>query len=442
MSAVPPQEIEDPQQDDRGLLALLVVALLLGSALRFAWGADIEYKQDERYTTESALGLGGKSPWPALGMPSSAGPRNAGMSVWVFSALARLTGAGDPIGLARSVEGLNVLALAVLAGFAWRAVPRDQRAIWAWAIALAAVSPTEVIHSRKIWAQSVLPLFSALNWIGWWYRRTPAGAFCWGLIGAFTGQIHMSGFIFTAALMLWTLAFDRTDPSPIRWRYWAAGTLVGALPMIPWAIYLVQSAGTRPKGGTDDIVSVKINDIIKLRYWLLWAGKPFGADIVFSLKRAPFVDFLRSPAVAGRATYAALATYAVLGIVLMRAVVAFGRELSRARPSALRRLWSTGSNLSLLMGASFWGYGTLITLAPNPVHTFYCIITFPGPYLWLPALLLGGVVARVTGRRMLLVTFCASALLSFLFLLHVHRSGGIPGSDFGVPYGRQIGLSQ
>src|SRR5437868_8153218 len=67
--------------------AFVVAALVLGAFLRFAWLADMEYKGDERWTFERTQHVPGVDPWPALGMPSSVGLLNPGLSLWVFVVL-------------------------------------------------------------------------------------------------------------------------------------------------------------------------------------------------------------------------------------------------------------------------------------------------------------------------------------------------------------------
>ncbi len=71
------------------IFAGLFIAILLGAFLRTIWGDDIEYKDDERFTFEHSQAIGASDPWPWTGMPMSLGPPNPGLSVWVFSGLAR-----------------------------------------------------------------------------------------------------------------------------------------------------------------------------------------------------------------------------------------------------------------------------------------------------------------------------------------------------------------
>src|SRR5262249_47746474 len=129
----------------------LLTALLLGGVLRLLWGQDIEFKEDEAWTFDRTQRVGDAEPCPWVGMPSSAGFPNPGMSLWVFLVLGKVTAAQDPVDLARAVQILNVTALACLVLFILRAVPRPEREAWLWAAALAALNPLSVLAQRKIW---------------------------------------------------------------------------------------------------------------------------------------------------------------------------------------------------------------------------------------------------------------------------------------------------
>src|SRR5882724_4195267 len=84
------------------------LALALGIVLRLAWGTDIEWKGDEIWTFTQAHALCAGAPWPAIGMPTSLGSPNPGMSLWVFVPLACVT--ETPTGLAQAVALTNCAA--------------------------------------------------------------------------------------------------------------------------------------------------------------------------------------------------------------------------------------------------------------------------------------------------------------------------------------------
>jgi len=208
--------------------ALLACALACGIVLRLLWPADMEWKADEQRMFAWASAIGVTEPWPQVGMASGVAVPNPGLSVWLFVPLARVT--RDPVALAQLVQFVNVLALIGFAIFgASRAFSAPARELWFAGVALMSVNPIAVVLARKIWAQSLLPLFGLATLAAHASRASWAGAFVWGLAGALTGQIHMSGFFLQAALAIWTW-FTDTAPGRTRWRAWVAGSALGGLP--------------------------------------------------------------------------------------------------------------------------------------------------------------------------------------------------------------------
>ena len=422
------------------------VAVLLGAVLRLSWGWDIEYKADEQYTTDAALGLGNQAPWPPLGMESSVHIRNPGMSIWVFSALARIFDAHDPVGLARGVQFANVAALVILLWFALCLVPREEREYWLWATALAALCPVEILYDRKIWAQSVFPIFAMLTWIAWWYRRRPVGALLWGLIGAILGQIQMGGFFFGAALALWTALFGRPGKGRVLWEYWFVGSLLGMIPLVPWLEYLWSLGQTRVgnEGGLEHLVSL-LNDpkvSIGLRFWVYWLGFPFGLNLSHSLGRKHFIDFLRYPVVVDRPTYGVLLIYLVSGLVGVRILFGTIRALWRERERWQTLFLGLESESAFMTSCAFFGYGLLFATSSLGVAPHYLIIVFPMQYVWLSRLALGGgpsPTRPALGRELLLTLCIAEFLMSVLFLYYIHVNGGAPHGDYGLSYRAQYG---
>jgi hypothetical protein len=420
------------------------VALLLGAVLRLSWGWDIEYKSDEHYSTEAALGLGNKVRWPRLGMISSVGIRNPGMSVWVFSTLAQICGARGPVGLARGVQVANITALVVMLWFALSLVPTQERELWLWATALAALCPVEVLYDRKIWAQSLFPLVCMFNWIAWWHRRRPVGALAWGLIGAILGQIQMSGFFFGAALVLWTTLFGRAREGRVCWGPWFAGSLLGMIALVPWLQYLWSLNPTGLVGGGDwgqhafSQAAAKL--LTLLQFWVFWVGFPLGWNLLFSLGGKHFIDFLAYPVIADRPTYGVLFFYVLTGLVGVRILHGSLRTLWGKRGRWKTPFNGISSECALMISAAFYGYGLLLAISPLSVYPHYVIVVFPMQYVGLSWLVLGreaNSIGRGTGRVLLLSLCIAEFLMSVLFLYYIHINGGAPDGDYGHSYGVQ-----
>src|SRR5205085_8039383 len=133
----------------------------------------------------------------------------------------------DPLSMNRVVEILNVIALLGFLLFILKRVNADERTIWLWGLALAAVNPLAVIFSRKIWAQDILPIITLIIIVSNANRHKRWGAFLWGLFGALLGQIHMSGFFFAAGLFVFTVLHDHFNKIKFRWTYWIVGAILG-----------------------------------------------------------------------------------------------------------------------------------------------------------------------------------------------------------------------
>jgi hypothetical protein len=419
-----------PPISARTLGWITLAAVLCGCWLRLAWPLEIEYKADEVYMFEHSQRIGMSEPWPVLGMRSGAGGvRNPGLSVWFFAGLARLTGATTPVELSRAVQGLNCLALGALALFA-RRFTGDERRAWLWALCFAALAPTAILVQRKMWAQSVLPLLCMVLLAAWWRRRTFFGALAWAALALLIGQIHMTGFIFFAALTLWTLAFRRNT---MDWRGWAVGTLLGGLTALPWlqaALLDPQHAGKAPR----------LFHVFNLEYWRLWLTDGIGVGLPKNLGPG-WIDLMQRPLWAGHATWlvgaAELGLCAILGFFLLQ----WAEPLWRARHgwrARLAGLVTTSSESTGLLLAALVGYGLLLSLPTFVFARYYLLITFPLAYLWLARLALSPAVRgrAAQGRRrpgrLALNLFVAVQLLGFL-----RQNGGAPHGDFGVSWRAQ-----
>jgi hypothetical protein len=405
----------------------LLAALAAGAGLRLAYGDDIEYKADEAWTFEHSRATALADPW--VGMPSSVGLPNPGMSLWVFVLLERASGAADPPALARCVQCLNIAALLLLAWFAWRHVAPPQRELWLWAVALVAVNPLAVLFHRKLWPPCVLPLGTVVFLWAWWYRHHRGAAFVWGLVGICLGQIHMSGFFFAAGFALWTALFGRGGQRPA-WGSWLVGTLLGGLPLIPWAFQVMLGHGSThpPNPG-------RWKHALEGKFWLRWLTEACGFGADYTLE-GHFSDFLAGPRLAGFPTGL---TGVLHGVLLVAGLLVLGRA---AWHLWRRRGWGleAGSPTGLALGASFGGFGLLLTLSCVSLHRHYMIVLFPLELVWLAWLALLPPGQRRLGRGLLLSMCLAQLLISVRLLGYIHASTHLH-SEYGTPYSAQIAAS-
>ncbi|HUY88478.1 MAG TPA: hypothetical protein VMV10_07075 [Pirellulales bacterium] len=409
-------------------LVPLAGVLLAGAALRLVAADDMEYKADEKWTFDQTQPSSDRS-FPWLGMPSSAGMDNPGMSVWVFMALGKLLGVDDPVSLARAVQWLNVAAILLQVAFAWRCVPWPDREFWLWSAAFLCVNPLAVLFHRKIWPPSVLPIFIVALLIAWWFRQRPWAAFAWGLVGAAIGQIHMSGFHFAAAAVLWTWWFGDKRTA---WKSWTAGSVLGVLPMIPWLKYLIATHGSRPSA------NVKWEHLFEAKFWLRWFSEPFGWGADYALGD-DFRDFLSQPIVAGQATW----LVGLLHVAAIASAVGLLVRIYRQRGTLFGAAARVQVRLPTVMAQDFalWGYGILLTLTLTPIHCHYMLIAYPMEFLWLARMALGAQPDRsrraMIGRALLAGMCLVQLLISASFLGYIHVKQRIDG-DYGVVYRAQV----
>ena len=402
----------------------LIIALMAGVFLRLLWPGDIEYRNDQLWLFTLTQRAGRSASWPLLGLPSSAQILAPGLSVWIFIAMARVAGVESPAGLGLAIKALNSVAIILLVGFAYLLVAADEREPWLWAVAFQAINPICVWFERKIWQPSIFPIFTLMFLAAWWRRDRPWSAFAWGVIGALLGQIQGSGFFFAGGLALWAWLFDRRR---VAWSAWLAGSLLGSVPMIPWALYMSREMR---RGG---MPHSQWGNVLNPRFYTAWFSIPFGVNLHGALGH-DFYTFLRYPLIDGVPTYGvSLLHLALLGVgiwMLIRGVM---------------QLWEGWNNLpALIVGresataftqqAALIGFGGLITFSGLPGHIHYMIIVYPLIFVWLARLVLNdsGPSSMMTRRRKLAMICVLEFMLSLMFLVFIHQNHGAPRGDFGA----------
>jgi hypothetical protein len=110
------------------------------------------------------------------------------------------------------------------------------------------------------------------------------------------GQIHLSGFFFQLALVLWALLLDLKPGSGRHtyWVAWAAGSAIATIPLYPWVWAIVRSA---PQ---NEMLEATWFGALKLKFFLLWFAIPIGLSSIWDYFRADFMSFLRDPVILSR----------------------------------------------------------------------------------------------------------------------------------------------
>lgn len=419
----------------------LTIALLAGAILRLSFVNDMEYKEDEQinFTQSQVAGsLLSSSPWPAVGMPSGVYLSNPGMSVWVFTLLARLSHASTPTALAHALQIFSILGIFLIIPFAfWLIKDLKEREVWLWACALAFVNPFAVFYERKLWPEPFLPFFIMLMLMAWWRRNKLLGAFFWGLIGAWLGQIHMSGFFMAFGLFLWTLLFERKIASSIRirtnWLGWLGGSFLGALPLIPWFLYIRE----HPQPGQ---MFSGLNMLLQFKFWAFWISDPLGLHLgnPLGLLRgesnfAQLSDFIRYPLIAGHATYlCGFSHAAIVGIAGIAIMLVF-RLCTNPLKLSLNNLLRNTNQTILARNAALWGFGLTLTLTTVNIRRYYLITSFPFEFIWLVQLFDISMTPRLR-NKLLAALWVLELFISATFVGYIHVNEGSLQGDYGPAY--------
>jgi 4-amino-4-deoxy-L-arabinose transferase-like glycosyltransferase len=393
---------------DRATVLRVLAILIAGGALRLATPHDYEYKADEAAMVALVQEARTTGALPWLGMPTSQGVRNPGMSVWPFVALSYVFGA-DGYGLTQGVRWLNVLALAAAVAFALSRMGGSDQPLWLAGLLLAAVNPLEIVLQRKLWAQSVLPIIALLVlWLWVDRKRSWRHAAGLGAGAAVLAQIHPSGMFVVAALLGGAL-WDR-QRREVRWVAAVLGFAAVAWPLYFWVEHLVQAI-SEASGDPASPLSLRrwAENVVSFRYVHLLISNLSGVMMRHSLGDH-FWEFVRQPVV--------LVAHVALVVI---ALVTLGRWLMNWRMTV------AGETAPLLL----WGLvgtGVLMTVAGVFVQRHYYLGLFPLPYVAFALLLLRNARSWTPVYAVAVLQLVISAA----FLLFIHENGGAPGAEFGA----------
>jgi hypothetical protein len=409
--------------------SFLTLSLVSGILLRMIFVDDMEYKEDEEYNFTQTQLIGNRVPWPWYGIPSGVYLVNPGMSIWVFAILAKIFRIHSPTDLAHAVQAFALLGMSLVIPFTLKWVRDDEKQDWFWAFALSMVNPFLVLYQRKLWPEPFLPFFTMLTLIGWWRKELRVAAFVWGLAGAWLGQVHMSGFFFSAALFLWSVLFlNKTDKNKTQWRFWFLGSVVGALPLIPWALHLLANPVRQS-------MTSGLGEILQFKYWVFWITDPLGLHLgnPLGLLRGQgsnfeqISDFVRYPLIGGRPTYlVGLAHVTTFLAALFIGVRALRHWYLDKKPNHSPR-----SATSFLIMSAMIGCGLLMTTTGVVIRRYYMTVTFPLEFLfWIR-------LARSNtrlGTYLLAILWISEAFISGSFVHYIHVNQGSIWGDYGKAY--------
>jgi hypothetical protein len=438
-------------QDGRFHLAwwTLAVALICGGILRSVWIADMEWKQDERWSYRMSQEVGRTRPWPWVGMPTSLGFPNPGLSVWMFVAIGRMV--KTPTSMARVLVLLNMIGLIGFAGAVRAYIPSREREPWLWGLALQAVSPFAIRLSRKIWPPSILTPLLLLLWIGHRHRQARWGAFAWGLVGAVIGQVHLSGWFVATGLVLGTVVAEWRGSLPRSryWHLWLLGSVLGLISALPWARALPGSPLSPQGGPVDDIIINRVRGCLYELTATATSVLPFSAlglgDDTNGYMIGPIIDGTPTHVADLLCYFITLAIVVRIVVRLFDAIVAPGLRWAFrliAHPVGSRSVGDASAATepsladSQCVSTGFYLWSTIaipcviFVLTTNVYFYHYYFVLCPFLFVLVAACML-------PWRRILLGLVVAQALMGYHFLSYVHQKGGITRGEYGLSYARQ-----
>ena len=390
--------------------------LLIGCGLRLLWPSDMEWKGDEKWMHGEAVAISrGETPYPLLGMPSSMGLKNPGLSVWVFAGLAKFS--ENPVSMGIFIQIINIGCLLFLYLLFSKLKNVEEKRLWQWAIALQSVSPIPIILSRKIWAQCVVLPFVIIAIVGHRYRHQKWGASVWGFFGGLMGQIHLAGFFLQLALFLKTIWQEISEKKKVSdWSYWIGGTVFAVIPCLPWIkeLFLFKNPNTKPWLATFNI-----------RIFKYFLTTPWGLEIPYVFN-SHFLLFLREPVLQGRPTYLSGLLYGGVGVFalvfILKKILSFKKNLSESTTSSFPLY-------SYYFGICFWLYGIVLSLSGLSVYVHYLILVFPILFAWIAK-------PWLKNPKLLVLLALLQLSLSILVMWVVHRDGG--AMNYGDTFSTQI----
>jgi len=438
-------------QDGRYHLAwwTLALALICGGILRSVWIEDMEWKEDERWSYRMSQEVGRTRPWPWVGMPTSLGFPNPGLSVWMFVAIGRIV--STPTSMARALVLLNMIGLIGFAGAVRVYLPLREREPWLWGLALQAVSPFAIRLSRKIWPPSTLTPFLLLLWISHQHRQARWGAFAWGLAGAVIGQVHLSGWFVATGLALGTVVAEcrRSLPRSRYWHWWLFGSVLGLISASPWVRDLSGSTLSLPARLTAIVIMKRVLGYLYglaatassvLPFQILGLG-----DDTPDFEVRPIIDGIPTHVPELLRLFIVLAVVVRIVVRLSGAVVVPGLRWAsrinsddvgrrRDRSAAATREPAHTGRECVSTGFYLWSLiaipGVIFVMITNVYFYHYYFVLCPFLFVLIAVCLL-------PWRRVLLGLVVAQALMSYAFLNYVHQTGGTGRGEYGLTYARQ-----
>lgn len=403
---------------------VLLAALLLAAALRWAEPGLVEFKYDEANLTRIALGVANGGSLPLLSGGTTLGIQRPALDVYLMALPLRL-GGGHIEAAVWGLSALGVIAVALTYGLGRRV---GGSRVGLGAALFMAANPWLIGYDRKLWAH-IQAVFSVLLLLLAWeviVRRRGRTAFWFPVVAALQGLSHVLAAV---QVLSWLAAFA---VAPRRWlrRQTAWGALTGVGLLAPYGWALVRWWLTQPHDITAAVVAAQPKGAVLLATLrdaaYLFTGAGINSLVGLAVDHSPW----------WRLAYALLWPVLLLLAGGLGRTVLWARRGERALTARLLLAWTVGPTLLFLAG-------------PVRVWPQYWTVLLPLPGLYL-ALGLDGLAAwgahwaerigrRAVANRAIWVGALATLALVWS-MSHVAVLTGVAagagGATFGVPLAR------
>lgn len=381
-------DIHAPRTTHYASRLALIVVFLLAAYLRLNHLEWTEFKLDEAHLSQLAYDMARHGQIPLTGIGSSVGIVNPPLAAWLLAIPYSVS--DSPIVATGFIAVLNVLAVLACYGLARKAFESNGATLIA--TLLFAVSPWAVIHSRKVWAQDLLPPFVIL-WAWFGYRAFIEGK-RWSLIGhslmlVAAIQLHYSALYLIPVSAVWFIAFVKR----VKWQIASVALLLGAAAFAPFLI----ADGVRGWPSVTRLLAmtqqpVTVDDSTPHLAWITTIGQE-----IHSLAGPQEFESYRAQIVSADGLLVLEGVCVLIGLLL---------AVSDIVRSLIKRAWSMRGAIGWWLVA--WLILPIVTQIGHrtPVYPHYFIILYPVQFL-----LIGGLVARLTKwpRAMVVVAVLAIA---------------------------------
>ena len=401
----------------------VTLVLLLAAYLRLNHLDWTEFKLDEAHLSQLAYDMAQHGEVPLTGIGSSVGIVNPPLAAWLLAVPYAVS--SSPIVATAFIALLNVLAVAMCYGLSRRMfAPIGDRAWWAALIAalMLAVAPWAVFHSRKVWAQDLLPCFVILYvWFGY---RAFVQHKAWSLLGhgaalAALIQIHYSALWLMPVSFVWLIAFARR----VRLAPLLVTVAIGVIAFAPFVI----ADGARGWPSATRLLDVvrqpATTDTTALH--LAWIATN-GLEIHSLAGPQEFENFRALVPWTDGISW-------LIGVLVIAGLIVAMIDVLRAIP---QRQWNDRSAVGFLL-TTWLLLPVLVQLSHRtPLFVHYFIIILPAPFM-----LLGYLFTRLPAQRwiqglsiVLIAVIAAAQAYQVITLQQFVASRPTPGG-MGIPIG-------